>query len=611
MSSSIAQVIHDYAWDLNESDESSDGSDLVGLVRSNLVVLFSPVCRSFDDLSDFMGGVGHDVLSDCDAFCDKFRGVFGCVKDSFLSRDINFSWVDVRYETEGSKIKQSDELDEYGGFPGMFKKGVKGLGWGFCSSDSIVFGSALVSFGLIYPMIGVSSNCCNSNAMHKNISGQLNLEILDVSGKPLECKCCDLQLLDVKAFHGHRPDMLLHLSECGNMGAEICQRTYGMWERFSESSVKIDVKAICRHCELVKMEDQISDVVLVNELSVDSKKSKEERSIDFFADRVIDLLLKETGKLVKSRSPPLWQILLSFLYRRGYWALVSISNADGNSTRGVLRPFSIDSAYLFILKGDAETHCGAEFDIGMDSTNNIPGGESRRKNKKYPYRYKDFSWSSFCKAAYGHCEMELEEAYFSKGCDSSKKLKFLKCWMKQIVKNSLRFPCKPEIPKIYSEDQEKVEHRLKQLHQECDQPLPLAEEDGAKATPQVEDAAASLPVAADAFFSNLSERIQHGVESGVDLVAFCHRIVRSCIYWLSRRLDPDINEGSQASVEKSDGSSCGGLLAGELMKLLLQDPKDVAGRHKDSNISSKSHDAKVFKMFSGDKVREYPFCSSS
>lgn len=134
----------------------------------------------------------------------------------------------------------------------------------------------------------------------------------------------------------------------------------------------------------------------------------------------------------------------------------------------------------------------------------------------------------------------------------------------------------------------------------------MVEEIGAQA-PQIEHAAGSLPDAADAFFCNLSERIQQGIESRVDLAAFAHRVVRSCIYWLSRRLrqDIDINKEPQASVEKSDGSSCVGPVGGELLKILLQDPKEIAGKHKDSDLSSKSHDAKTSKMSSVKKVRAY------
>uniref|UniRef100_A0A803MKX8 Uncharacterized protein n=2 Tax=Chenopodium quinoa TaxID=63459 RepID=A0A803MKX8_CHEQI len=614
LSSSIAQVIHDYGWDL--SDCSND-SDLLGTVRSNLVVLFSPVCRSNKDLIDFMGV--DDVVNDCDVFCDKFRGVFGHARDAFASRDIHFSWVDVNCNNDSGNDFEKDKLDEYNRLVGFFQNGVKSLGWGLCSNDSIVLGSALVSFGLIYPMIGVSSTYPKLNDKCKKVFGQLNLEILDVSGKPMVCKYCDLQLLDLKMLRGRRLHGL-SISEGYEKAGKLSQQSCGIWESFGDGLVKIDVKSLCRDGELVTMDEQISDVVLVDELSIDSKKKKEKSSSEFFADRVLDLLLEGTGRFTKRKSPPFWQILLSFLYRKGYWALLHLSNAKGIITMGVLKPFTINSAFLFILK-DSTDLCGAQngvselnlghgssekgdkivgIDMSMDSVSGTRKSESRRKHRMHPHRYKDLSWGSFCKAASRPCEMELEGAYFSKECDTSKKLKFLQCWIKQVAKNSSSLPCKSDTPKIM----EKTEERLCQLHQESQQLLSSLAKEHAVMGPQIKQTGASQE-AAEAFFSNLSQRIQNGIASGVDLVAFAQRVVSSCIYWLRGKLGPNTKEVSQASLEKSDGSSYGGLVAGELIKLLLIDPKDIAGKHKDGDLSSKATDAQSSSTSSGDRIRQY------
>lgn len=48
----------------------------------------------------------------------------------------------------------------------------------------------------------------------------------------------------------------------------------------------------------------------------------------------------------------------------------------------------------------------------MDFVSGILGGESKRKYKKYFYRYKDFLWSFFCKVVYECSDMEFEEVYF-------------------------------------------------------------------------------------------------------------------------------------------------------------------------------------------------------
>ncbi|XP_021764886.1 uncharacterized protein LOC110729461 [Chenopodium quinoa] len=584
LSSSIAQVIHDYGWDL--SDCCND-SDLLGTVRSNLVVLFSPVCRSNKDLIDFMGV--DDVVNDCDVFCDKFRGVFGHVRDAFASRDIHFSWVDLNFDNDGGNDVKKDKLDEYSRLVGFFQNGVKSLGWGLCSSDSIVLGSALVSFGLIYPMIGVSATFPKLNDKCKKVCGQLNLEILDVSGKPMECKYCDLQLLDLKMLRGRRLHGL-SISEGSEKAGELSQQSCGIWESFGDGVVKIDVKSLCRNGESVNMDEQISDVVLVDELSTDSKKKNEKSSTEFFADR--ERLL----------------------------GIIAFVKCQGHHNQGVLKPFTINSAFLFILK-DCTDLCGAQngvselnlghgssekgektvgIDMSMDSVSGVCKSESRRKHRMHPHRYKDLSWGSFCKAAARPCEMELEGAYFSKECDTSKKLKFLQCWIKQAAKSSSSLPCKSDTPKIM----EKTEERLCQLHQESQQPLPSLAKEHAVVGPQIKQTGASQE-AAEAFFSNLSQRIQNGIASGVDLVAFAQRVVSSCIYWLRRKLEPNTKEESQASLEKSDGSSYGGLVAGELIKLLLINPKDIAGKHKDSDLSSKATDAHSSNTSSEDRIRQY------
>ncbi|KAL3653117.1 hypothetical protein CASFOL_002798 [Castilleja foliolosa] len=68
---------------------------------------------------------------------------------------------------------------------------------GFCSIGLIVLGSALLPLGLIYPKIGVLFDFFNFGGTNKKkYSGELSLEILDVNGMPLECKCCDLDFVN-------------------------------------------------------------------------------------------------------------------------------------------------------------------------------------------------------------------------------------------------------------------------------------------------------------------------------------------------------------------------------------------------------------------------------
>ncbi|KAK9672539.1 hypothetical protein RND81_12G106800 [Saponaria officinalis] len=555
----------------------------------------------------------NEISNGCDddTFFGKFRSVFGHVKDAYVSRDIHFSWVDVTYELGYDTDSESYKLgEEYSRLLELFRNGINGLGWGFCSSSSIVLGSAVVSFGLIYPLIGVSSSDYRDvgDDKHKKIPAHLNLEILDVNGKPLECKYCDLQIVDPNMLRGRRLNDLSLSWECGNDSREICHQNIGIQERFGNGVVKIDLKALCRHSELVKFEEQISEVVLVQESLFNLKKNKEESSRQFFTDKVLDLLLAESTKSAKVKSPPLWQILLSFLYRRVYWALVSLSNADGSTTISVLKPFTVHSALLCIPKKDADFQYSSQFGLNgltlepcnsetADKSCGLDGG--RGKQKKHSYKYKDLSWLSFCKAAFESCEMELEEACFSSGYEASKKMKFLKCWMKQILKNSSSFRCKLNL----LQTRENSEERLRESQNESEQPVALPV--GINEPPQREEGTSSLPEAEEAFFNNLSQRIQHGIESGVDLLAFAQRIVHSCIYWLSRKLNRRTNEECEASNETSNGSSCRGTLVGEVIKILLIEPKDVAGKHKETALSSKAPDSNSSKDSSENKIREY------
>ncbi|KAH9625385.1 hypothetical protein KSS87_011456 [Heliosperma pusillum] len=619
-------VIHDYTWDLcgNDGVNSVSLEGLLNGVRSNLVVLFSPICRNFKGSCEYMGD--DDTIDkwndDGDGFCDEFRRVFGYVRDGFVRRDIHFSWVDVRYETGNDVGSQSWKLDdEYSRLLVLFRNGVKGLGWGFCSSDSIVLGSALVPFGLIYPMIGVPSSVYCDVGYDKCKKISLNLEISDVSGKPLECKYCDLQLVDPKVLSRRRLNELSLSWEPEKAGGKICQIGESC-EPLGNEVVKIDVKALYQHSELVNFEGQIYDMVLVQELLIEPKRNKEESSRESYTDRVLDLLSSESGKSVKAKSPPLWQILLSFLYRRGYWALVSLSTADGSITMSILKPFTVNYALLCIPKNNAASQYNAQLglnsltlgqcssdpkekinglEVGIGSGSGIVN-DSRRKHRKHSLKYKDLSWSAFCKAAFEHFEMELEEACFFGGHETSKKMKFLKCWMKQIVKNSSTFQCKFDLLK----GQEKSDERLCESQLESGQPLAL--QVGVNENNEVshrEEVKPSTSEAAEAFFGNLSQRIQHGIESGVDLLAFAQRVVHSCIYWISQKSGPHVNENGEASLELSSDSYSRGTLVGEVIKILLVEPKSISGKHKENDLSRKAPDSNSSEISSDNKIREY------
>lgn len=337
----LQEILHEYAWDSDSCNSimgMSQSSDSF-VIKSNLVILFSPILRSFKFVSEFFNVELNDgCLRDGSLFHEKFCGVFESVSEGFASKDIHFVWVDVRCEVGCVGVDESEVVFEF------FRRGIKGLGWGFCSSDSIVLGSALVPFGLIYPRIGVSPKVFDFNACCKRVCAQLSLEILDVSEKPLECKCCDLELINLDVFSRFSQKFM-------DLESGSCERREMVLEDFGGGVAKLHVKAVQMHGKGVKFEGPLSDPILVRELSRDVAKDQKENCSEFFEDNVLQMLGIEMGEFVSRNSTPIWQILLSFLYREGYWALVSLSKGDGNLVTGILKPFTVSSA-LFFIAGD-------------------------------------------------------------------------------------------------------------------------------------------------------------------------------------------------------------------------------------------------------------------
>ena len=152
----------------------------VDVVRSNIVVTFSSIFRDLKWVSEFLDVKSNDeCLRELGMFTSKFGEVFDFVNDLFDDRDIHLSWIDVSFGERSERELKSE----------FFDSGVRGLGWGHCSTDSLVFGSLNVPFGLIYPTLGVSPKVSTS---HK-FTVQVSLEIADIDGKPMECKCGELE----------------------------------------------------------------------------------------------------------------------------------------------------------------------------------------------------------------------------------------------------------------------------------------------------------------------------------------------------------------------------------------------------------------------------------
>ncbi|KAL9266585.1 hypothetical protein AKJ16_DCAP10673 [Drosera capensis] len=621
----MERIVHDYEWEGRFEDPDVAGSCGEwdgGFVRSSLVVILSSVCRDLKEFCGFVGvdeGVGDRLLRDRDAFCEKFGEIFGHVRDAFDHRDIHFSWIHVE-DRMGSDDSQVDG-DECSRLLEVFRSGIRRLGWGFCSSESIDLGSALVPFGLIYPMIGFSTMICElKDESCGKVVGKLNLEILDVSGNPLDLGCCDLQLHEMKKSRKCNLIDVAQKRELTNLVNECSELARPFWGLYGDGVNRIVVLYVGKYGGNVKSEGSMFNTLLVHEFPEANKEKSAVLDNDFFADRLLQMLSKRDANQIVNKSPPTWQILLSYLYRRNYSALVSLSNPNGNICMGILKPLTLWSAMLSVIKSEdgssAEEHDFSKqslfkfgFDVDLDSSNRMLSSEKRRQKKNHSHIYKDLSWSAFCKAAYEGSELDLEAAYFSKKYDKSKKLKFIRCWMKEVDKGSFSRVSKQDRSAPNKEDPEAVLDRLCQVHEESEQPLAscfLATQNNLLEPCRLDVITHAAPaVAPEDFFNNLCDRIEHGIQSGLDLVALAHRLVESCILCLNNKLQIDDDQGSQASIEKFEGSGSSGAVVAELIKLLLKDPKDLAGKQRDDDQPSNMHDARHNKFSSEEKVREY------
>ncbi|XAR52262.1 hypothetical protein NMG60_11020228 [Bertholletia excelsa] len=625
---SLLQLVHDYAWDALNESVSGTLNDFP-TVKSNLVLLLSPLCRSLKCLSEFMNVSSDDeIMTSVDSFCKSFGSFFGAVNDGYVSRNIHCSWIDVNFDAEYNE--ENLEGDKPILQLGIFTTGIRSLGWGFCSTDSIILGSALIPFPLIYPTIGVSFNFLYSNDNFKPSPVQLTLEILDVKGMPLECKCCDLELLKLKKPSRLIPSDIMHTLQFRSVENEALEHDNILGDNLGDRITDLRIRAVQKCKEDVISEGSSTTLILVRSHSGEPGKSGKKCSGSFFASRVIEMLSSEMGEFIHGSTIPLWQILLGFLCRKGYEALVSLSSGNGNSLLGILKPFTAHLALLSIID-DAqvtEPKChGLKFaEVGekickpfsttnnstgtanthrstLSSENNVSvGNQNRKKNKKHIYQ--DLPWISFQKAAFEGSILELEESYFASKFNNCKKLRFLKCWMKQIINSSSDFCSILDGSKSCQNIKEEIGERLNGSEQESEQPIPL--KFSVKPSEMQEEAAlVSYSETSEVFFSNLPKKIQNGIESkGVDLQILAERLVNLSIYWLYQKSEVENSIDNQLAAVKSDVSH-GKLVANNLVNILLKDPKALKEKYRDNNQSFLASDPGPTSFVPTSIVREY------
>ncbi|KAF8008754.1 hypothetical protein BT93_K2418 [Corymbia citriodora subsp. variegata] len=623
VAASMRQLLHDYAWDLVVDEEglgTASCSDFA--VRSNLVVMLSPVCRDRESGCEFLGvEMGDEAVSNVDWFCDKFHGFFRNVNDAFVSKDIHLSWVDVNCEFECETKEVGDEDSEW--FE-AFKDAIGRIGWGFCSTKSIVLGSALVPFGLIYPRIAVLSRYIGIRNHVNGNRATLGLEILDVSGKPLECKCCELELVKLKPVHRCEGKEILLSPASKSWRAGLHEGKSTCMEEFIDGVTMINVKTVQKQDKFAKLDGQFSEPILVCGYSRKHRMNQTSgSSSDFLGDKVLNMLAKESGEPAR-RNPPIWEIFLSFMCREGFWASVSLKNGNGDLRIGILKPFTVSSALLFLPKIASSPNMEAvnplQFAGKQDSkmlrsspemldTNgsndyqcqslstkkHIKLGDSKRKNNRENSHFlQNLTWPAFCKSAYEGLELKLENLYFSREINKSKTLKFLKCWMKQVQRAiQAGLISDGSEPQVHMPVE--MENRQADTAEVNEQPISACAscgEDSLTAVSRVQDevACGNDMGSPEDFLTSVPGKIRQGIESeGVDLGALAERLVKSCTLYIYQNFESEMAVSNQSPANADD--ACCSRVAAELMKLVLLDPKDFSERNKTRDQSCPKSDS--------------------
>ncbi|GER34342.1 leucine-rich repeat receptor-like protein kinasePEPR2 [Striga asiatica] len=563
--SSLVQLIHDSVWETEKKNDSLSGEDSSidsGFMKipSNMVILFSPISQSVDNLVDYL------EMRD-------FDEVYCAVKEAFAMRDIRLCWVDVKadaLETEVADIKKNDGRDELLNLRNFIEK----MGWGFCSSDMIVLGSALLPLGLIYPRIGVSFIMDYAYTNKIESTGELSLEILDVHGMPLECKFCHLEFVKINSL----PCTLKNgdiLSDTQSRDQQSSHDIDGFFLGLGEGRVKVHVKSVCRYDEY-EITGGPSEILLVREFFHVSGKIETKSGNDFLADRVLDMLHEEKGGVTCTKQLPTWQMFLSFLHIQSYLAFVSLLSNSGDALMGCLKPLTAHLAILYVMDG---SHVIVRNTSGSNTKPSTSGnciqyrdGKMRKSQRNL---YQKMTWNSFCKAAFERSNLNLIDFYRAR-YENSKRLKFLTCWMKQISKVDVDLST--ALPGSNSVGELAASNAFLSK--------PSTAEDEAHLVPSSETS--------EKFFNNLSQKMQHGLESGMDLQSLAEHVVKSSVHWLSRNCEIGSNSERQQLLGISDDSQSDSV--GKLVKQLLKSPKEMKDIHQDLKSCSTENIIRIVSL---------------
>lgn len=567
MLESLVQLGLECCWNQSEEGER-EGEGKNGLCSENLVLLFSKFPCSVDQLVGFLGG--DRLMVKDDSFGATFSQIFASANTIFGSRDVHLSWIGVGHD------------DIF--ISRILRRVIMSVGWGFCSTDEIVLGSVFVPFGMIFPNIGYNLGFALSDCGCSKQRVELSLQISDANGDPLNCKCCDLEILHLKPSK-RKCDKLLFRTDgdsSSNMIATIC------------------VKEVWKFDERVNIDFKSQRLVLLHEFSQDRKSDREggeigNTSVEFVGDKILKLLCPEWCSFTAGQ--PIWQVILSFLYRRNMCALVSVNGVDGCSFIGIIKPFTVHAALLYIYDSRP-----TEFEI----THSISEGEKgSNKSKKGLVKLCNMSWSSLQTSVYSSqtnshigLDLELEEVCFIKSRNISKKMRFLQCWMKQ-VKRSHHYclQTKTNIP-VYELNDAIEPTKEGSIASSSSTGVPdFTSQSEIEKSPLFDDV--------DDFDFISGEDIGQKIESGlcfegVDLRNFAERLVELAIRDAYKKLK---NKDTQDDTHDDFG------VINEVIKVLLVKPKDLAAKYKNLNLlaTAPSNSNSTTSSCLSKKVKEYPF----